>query len=312
MPVCAEDVRDAYRFILGREPESDDVVVHHQFQAADIESLRLAFFRSDEFRSQAFLGGMPLMAPPQAIETEADSTALRAIIAKTAAAWEALGETAPHFSVLSQERFKPEWFAENERLFFESGKSDLALLFALLRRIGRPPESLGCCLEYGCGVGRVTAHLAAAFSEVIAVDVSTPHLRLTQERMARLGQNNVSFVQVTPDNLHPATGYDLWFSRLVLQHNPPPVTLAILDRTFAGLAPRGVAVVHVPTYCNGYSFNVAHYLADKLPAEHMHMHATPQKPILELAWRHGCCLLDVREEELSGWIMNILVFQKAA
>jgi hypothetical protein len=125
-----------------------------------------------------------------------------------------------------------------------------------------------------------------------------------------LGHTNVTFLQVTPEELHPSIGYDLWFSRLVLQHNPPPVTLAILDKMFAGLAPRGVAIVHVPTYCIGYSFNIQDYLAGKLPPAYMHMHATPQKPILELAWRHSCCLLDTREEDIPGWITNIFVFQK--
>ena len=43
--------------------------------------------------------------------------------------------------------------------------------------------------------------------------------------------------QVTAENLHPARGYGLWFSRIVLQHNPPPVMLAILRAAFRRLAP---------------------------------------------------------------------------
>jgi hypothetical protein len=96
----------------------------------------------------------------------------------------------------------------------------------------------------------------------------------------------------------------------MLQHNPPPLVLAILDRMFAGLMTRGIAIVHVPTYCGTYWFSVADYLAETLPPEHQHMHATPQRPILELAWRHGCCLIDVREEEVPEWITNIFVFEK--
>jgi SAM-dependent methyltransferase len=310
MPVSVDDVRGAYRFILGREPESDEVLAHHQLHADSFEALRAAFLACKEFRGRAQAKPVPLIAPPQAIETAADSATLRAIIAKTAAAWKASGETAPHYSVLTHEEYRPDRLAENERSFFESGKLDLNLLLALLRRIGRPAEGFRCCLEFGCGVGRVTAQLAATFFEVVALDISCPHLRLAQAHLAGLGHTNVSFRQVTPEDLHPGTGYDLWFSRLVLQHNPPPVTLAILDRMFAGLVPWGVAVVHVPTYCNGYSFNIADYLADKLPPANMHMHATPQRPILELAWHHGCCLLDIREEDIPGWITNIFVFQK--
>jgi hypothetical protein len=73
---------------------------------------------------------VPLTAPPQAIETTADPAALRAMVAKTAAAWETVGETAPHHSVLTCDEYRPERFAENEVSFFESGKHDLALILA--------------------------------------------------------------------------------------------------------------------------------------------------------------------------------------
>ena len=44
----------------------------------------------------------------------------------------------------------------------------------------------------------------------------------------------------------------------------------------------------------------------------MHMHVTPQKPILELGWYHRCVLLDIREEGgAPDWVTNIFVFQKA-
>ena len=254
---------------------------------------------------------VPLTAPPQAIETAADPVALQAMVAKTAGAWETVGETAPYHSVLTCDEYGPERFAENEISFFESGKHDLALILALLHRIGRPAEGFCRCLEFGCGVGRVTAQLAATFSEVLALDISRPHLRLAREHLAGLGHTNVSFLQVTPEDLHPGAGYDLWFSRLVLQHNPPPVTLEILNRMFAGLAPGGVSIFHVPTYHNGYYFKITDYLADSLPPENMHMHVTPQKAILELAWHHGCALLDIREEIAPDWVINIFVFQKA-
>lgn len=253
---------------------------------------------------------VPVDAPPQAIETTAEPDALRAMAAKTATAWQVAGETAPFYSVLSMDEYHPERFAANAVSFFDSGKQDWALILAVLERIGRPAASFARCLEFGCGVGRVTAQLAATFPQVVALDISRPHLLLAEQYMARLGYANVSFRQVTPADLHPSGGYDLWFSRLVLQHNPPPVTLEILNRMFAGLAPGGVAIFHVPTYHDGYYFTISDYLADRLPPENMHMHATPQKPILELAWRHGCVLLDVREELAPGWIINIFVFQK--
>jgi hypothetical protein len=113
MSVSLDDVRGAYRFILGREPESNEVAERHQLEAASFEALRLAFFSSEEFRAQAFPDHpsrqmVSLVVPPQAVETAADPTSLQAIIAKIAVAWEAIGDTAPHYSVLTQEDYIPE------------------------------------------------------------------------------------------------------------------------------------------------------------------------------------------------------------
>jgi SAM-dependent methyltransferase len=314
MPVSSDEVRGAYRFILGREPESEEVVRFHQRHHANLSALRADFLSSEEFRSLSLMRPsqwlVPLGSRAQAIETVTDMTTLRAIVAETAACWDSVGKTAPHESVLAYDEYKPDRFPENEAAFFETGKGDLAMLLGILNRIGRPVEDFCRCVEFGCGVGRVTPQLAATFPTIVALDISRPHLELAQAHVKGLGYRNVTFLQVTPEDLHPISGYDLWFSKLVLQHNPPPVTLHILDKMFTGLAPAGVAVVHLRTYWIGYSFDVADYLANNAGQE-MEMHVTPQKPILELAWRHGCCLLDVREEGATPeWLTNIFVFQK--
>lgn len=314
MPVSSEEVRGAYRFILGREPESEEVVRFHQRHHPNFAALRADFLSSEEFRSVSLMKPsqqvVPLQSQAQAIETVTDMTTLQALSARTAASWEAVGKTAPHESVLAYDDYKPDRFPKNEAAFFETGKGDLAMLLAILNRIGRPVKDFSRCVEFGCGVGRVTPHLAAAFPTIVALDISRPHLELAQAHVKGLGSNNVTFTQVTPDDLHPVSGYDLWFSKLVLQHNPPPVTLHILDKMFNGLNPGGVAVAHLRTYWMGYSFDVIDYLT-KPAAEGPEMHVTPQRAILELAWRRGCCLLDVREEGATPeWLTNIFVFQK--
>jgi hypothetical protein len=48
MPVSADEVRGAYRFILGREPESEAVVRFHEHKA-NVEALRADLFASKEF-----------------------------------------------------------------------------------------------------------------------------------------------------------------------------------------------------------------------------------------------------------------------
>ena len=308
----ADDVRNGYRFILGRNPESDDVVRSHRGQAS-VADLRHGLLSSREFRDQGF------MPPPKAylahspaedVQTAADEDELRAMVAKTGEYWASVGRTAPHWSVLTEEKYAPESLSENEDAFFDSGAADRDLLLCLLRRIGRAPADFRRCVEYGCGVGRDTLPLAATFREVVGLDISQPHLDVAQQKIASANLANVRLMHVTPDDLMPASDYDLWFSRLVLQHNPPPVTLAILDKAFSQLASGGVAIIHLPTYCDGYSFNVANYLASPI-GQNMEMHATPQRVILDLAFSRNCRLREIHEEPGHRiYITNLFVFQK--
>jgi SAM-dependent methyltransferase len=314
MPISYDDVCNAYRFILGRAPESEEIIkLHLNHNYASVEDLRQAFLSSNEFRDLGILASEKLCAalrPPQDIETETDAATLKAIVAKTAAYWSEIGKKAPHWSVITSDQFKPSNLVENEGSFFESGAGDRDLILALLRRIGRSAPEFRRCVEYGCGVGRVTAHLAAAFDEVMALDISPSHLELARKHCAASGISNVQCLQVTPDDLMPAVNYDLWFSRLVLQHNAPPVTMAILDKAFAGLQRNGVAIIHIPTYREGYSFKIRDYLAGS-PGRDMEMHVTPQNAILELGARRNCCVREVHEEPGHGiTITNIFVFQK--
>jgi SAM-dependent methyltransferase len=244
------------------------------------------------------------------IETKMDKKTLENVVRKTASYWSKIGVNAPHWSVLTYEQYTPENIAKNVEEFYNSGIGDLYLVRDLLQRMDRDPNDFRCILEFGCGVGRATAALASGFDKVIALDISLPHIKVATERVATTGASNVRFVQVTPDNLMPANGYDLWYSRLVLQHNPPPVTLYILKKAFTRLPSSGVAIVHVRTHWDGYRFIVSEYLAQN-PSSNMEMHATPQNSILELAYQCNCRLIELHEEpgHLDN-ITNIFVFEK--
>jgi hypothetical protein len=109
--------------------------------------------------------------------------------------------------------------------------------------------------------------------------------------------------------------FDLWFSRIVLQHNPPPVIAMILRRAFALLSPGGLAIFQVPTYAIGYRFVVKEYLREVGRQHGIEMHVLPQRAILEIAQQAGCTLLEVREDASAGnpgsWLSNMFVFQKS-
>jgi 2-polyprenyl-3-methyl-5-hydroxy-6-metoxy-1,4-benzoquinol methylase len=311
MPVSEKDVRDAYRFILGRMPENDNVVRQHQDNASDFDDLRNAFIRSTEFanaRERPFLG----FELPQEIDVELDEKSLAAVVARLGCYWKKVGAEAPHWSVLTHSRFMATNVSRNQRDFYETGFRELDLVVSLLKRVRRSPRDFKRMIEFGCGVGRCTIPSGKAFANVTAVDISPTHIELAKEYATAEGLTNIEFLQATPENIMPALNYDLWFSRFVLQHNPPPVTLAILSRAFKYLNSDGIAIIQVPTFFRGYRFKISEYLSNSRPLE-MEMHVTPASHIFEAAFQNDCCLVDVHEEPGHvESITNIFTFKKVA
>lgn len=75
-------------------------------------------------------------------------------------------------------------------------------------------------LEIGCGLGRMSRHLAGYFGEVHGTDVSGEMIRQAGERLAAI--NNLSFFETSGADFAalPADHYDLIFSVYVFQHVP--------------------------------------------------------------------------------------------
>jgi len=296
--MTAEEVTTAYRLLLGRPPESPEVIEAHRHAHASLEAFGDALRASDEYRRrQPVLPEMPppLDAPPQRGEVTTDAETLADILTNLARYWSEIGTQAPHWSVLTEKRFLPDNIEAHRDTFFGSGGWDVRVLEATLARIGRNFSEFRHGVDYGCGVGRITVHLAERLPRLTGVDISAPHLTLAAEELQRRGHSHVGLAQARVDRLMPVPGCDLWYSRIVLQHNPPPVIMEILRQAFTALHPGGVAVFQVPTYIRGYAFNVAGYLADE-PGTLMEMHAVPQAAVLALADSHGCVLRDIRED----------------
>ncbi len=293
-----EEVVTGYRLILGRPPESEEVILSHRAAHGSLEGFGEALRASEEYRRrQSVFPEMPppLDAPPQPGEVTAEPATLAAILACTARYWSEVGAQAPHWSVLTENRFLPDQIEANRDAFFGSGAWDVQVLGAVLARMGRDFSEFQHGVDYGCGVGRITVHLAERLPRLTGVDISPPHLALAAAELQRRGLSHVGLAQARVERLMPVPACDLWYSRIVLQHNPPPVIMEILRQALAALRPGGVAVFQVPTYIAGYAFDVAGYLAGA-PGAQMEMHAVPQRAVLDLAEGMGCVLRDIRED----------------
>jgi SAM-dependent methyltransferase len=243
--------------------------------------------------------GRHLLAPPIVVDTEVTPAQRAALFQRVAAAWARLGTSDPHWSVLTRPQFRSASIREHEETFYQTGERDPQLVEAFFLRNGEDLNSVKCCLELGCGVGRATGPLAGIFEHVIAADVSLPHLDLARSHVAGLGRSNVIFLHLRSlEQFTALPKFDFFYSRIVLQHNPPPVIAWILTQIFAQLPPGGYAFFQVPTYFRGYSFNVEQYLSNREPD--MAMHPLPMPVMYRIMDRNEMIMIELMEDSSTG------------
>ncbi|WP_137177899.1 class I SAM-dependent methyltransferase [Roseomonas sp. AR75] len=297
MPVPPEDVRAAYRLLLGREPESEAVVSARAAATPDLAALRASFLGAPEFchanarEILRFMTGWAATRRHEPVETACSPEDLARLIAHVRRVWSRLGEEEPHFSVMSHAAYKPAHIAATLPAFLATGKAEAEMLAAELAGHGLKTTGWSHCVELGCGVGRVTRHLAGFARQVTGLDVSAPHLALARAHLAEERVGNVTLAQIEDPAGLVLPDCDLLYSRIVLQHNPPPVMLFLLRRMLAALRPGGVAVFQLPVFLDGYRFVLAEYLAVMDAIEDQELHALPQAAVFRAIAEAGCTVL---------------------
>ncbi|HTV45875.1 MAG TPA: methyltransferase domain-containing protein [Stellaceae bacterium] len=311
--VSRSEIVDAYRFILGREPENE-AVIEDLYQIPDWQGLRQAFLSSLEYQANTQQAGLAqllndyILAAPNRVDTDISEEQFGRLLAHVQRSWERLGEEKPYWSVLVDASYLPENIDRNIDSFYRTGPLSWMLFECAAARAGRMPAADGVALELGCGVGRVTPHLAQYFREVIACDISLPHLDIARTHLTHLGVNNVRLVRVDSiERLQEQGPLDFFYSVIVLQHNPPPIIARLLEVAFANLKPGGIAYFQLPVAAKSYEFVIETYL-DRVvgKTETMEMHVLPQKYLFQLMQRAGMRLLDIQRENWTGPLYHSL------
>ena len=295
----------AYRLLLGREPESPAAVDQHL--GLTLQRLRDTFLRSDEFLAQANRRGPAATRPPAqgvTIEQSQSPETLALLLDHVTAQWSRLGDAEPHWSVLTADKYRSGQIAAHLPDFQRSGASEVRHLDAVLRRNHLAWPHQGLCIDYGCGVGRLSVPLAAHCARVLGVDISAGHLRVAAQEAAAQGLGDkLQWLQLrTLAGLDSLPQADMVYSAIVLQHNPPPVIALTLARLLRCLKPGGVAVFQLPTHIPGYRFVVADYLQALRDGQHqgMEMHMLPQARVFEIIDAAGCQPCEVFSDEAAG------------
>jgi len=304
-----EDIVLAYRLLLGRDPESQAVVNNLCQTVHSIDQLREQFYASPEFLDrmgqllktpQNVLQRHPFNLPQIPIQVDCTESKLDEMLLRIANEWEFLGSNDPYWSVITQPQYHLDQFEGHREQFYISGKYTTDIFLASLRRNGINPSLLSNCLDFGCGVGRMLLSLSKAFAKVYQVDVSNNHLVLAKKQAERENISNVEFIHCNNLSLVDSLpNFDALVSVITLQHNPPPVIFSVLKHLLNLLNPGGAAYFQIPTYRNGYLFEIERYLNSPAPNT-LEMHFLPQKDIYRAIYEAGCICLEVREDNMVG------------
>ena len=160
-------------------------------------------------------------------------------------AWEDWGSVDPLYAILTDPKYRHGGGDRAE--FLETGEEFASAIVQQCEGLGLA-QTRGRALDFGCGVGRVTAPLARRFDEVVGLDISES--MVASARRMHADVTNCSFeVQRSADLADYADGsFDLVLCVLVLQHmSSRQAILQHLAEFARVLRPGGALVVQLPS-----------------------------------------------------------------
>jgi 2-polyprenyl-3-methyl-5-hydroxy-6-metoxy-1,4-benzoquinol methylase len=132
--------------------------------------------------------------------------------------------------------------------FFESGRSEVRLVFAHLLKLGVPPNPTGRFLDFGCGMGRISRVLMDYFAEGHGIDSSRALIDQAKTYGANDARQANYIVNCRGDlSICASDHFDFVYSHMVLQHLSAPLQPVFIQEFVRILKPGGVAVFQVPT-----------------------------------------------------------------
>lgn len=291
-------------------------IEEHSLESPDIQKLIASSEFYNKYRSE--LSRKVLFEVqhhnPIVVEYDVPESQLDAILNHIQKVWTNLGNTEPHWSVASVPDFRADKISDTLDSFNQSGKYEVDNALRMVARSGVSLNSHGTALEYGCGVGRVTRWWAPLFKSMIGVDVSASHLRLARSYMQDSSISNFDLIHIQSfSDIKCLPRYDFLYSKIVLQHNPPPVIYKTLETLIERLNPGGYAIVQFPTYCRNYSFTGNDYIRKMDSISDMEMHVLPQHVVYTLLNRYRCRPLESMRDHLvrsADYVSTTFLFTK--
>ena len=239
------------------------------------------------------------IAPNLEIQITLETKDEQLLLEKTKNVWEILGQSEPHWSVLTDPKFKRISISKTISEFEKSGLDSAKTVQLLLEKIGCQNFEDMSVFELGCGLGRVSIPLSSSFGKVYAVDISKYHLKYLEEKVKELGISTIETMLLQSiEDLDTLRNIDLFYSIITLQHNPPPIQKILLEKILQKINKGGYFVFQIPTYNKNYTFKIDEYR--KKIHSGMEMHCLPMQEIFSILSKAGCVPQLVLRDNYTG------------
>ncbi len=219
--------------------------------------------------------------------------------------WDEQARTDPMWAILSDAGKRGRRWDPDE--FFASGVQEIAVVMQRAKRLGLP-LSRARALDFGCGVGRLSQPLADYFEEVRGVDISPVMLEQARQ-FNRKGERCQYISNSAPDlRIFEDRCFDFIYSRITLQHIPPPRVESYLKEFLRVLKPGGLLLFQLPgrsVYAyRGKAARLANRLARGLNLMQapvaMYMNGMDRERVMALLEHHGGKVLEVEANGDAG------------
>ncbi|HEY6972411.1 MAG TPA: class I SAM-dependent methyltransferase [Candidatus Angelobacter sp.] len=215
--------------------------------------------------------------------------------------WDGLAQRDPLAAICTDPQKERGRWTHDE--FFETGRQEVHTVFEYLRSLGISVDQTSPALDFGCGVGRLTAALSEHFVECVGVDISPTMIQLAnhfhkENRRCRFVLNDRDDLRNFGD-----ASFGFIYSSIVLQHMKNSLARNYLCELVRLLKPAGVLVFQIPDrnlapliqkvrHVVGLRRKINWLLRRKTP--HMEMYCLPERHIRELLSGLGMRIVDVK------------------
>ena len=218
--------------------------------------------------------------------------------------WEKKVKKEPYYSSVNDSKYLiSNLNDENKKSFFDTGFRDVDFIKKTIEEC-KINLDISTCMEYGCGIGRVTSAFCKTFPCTYGIDISNSYLEIAKENLDSL--SHLKYIKINKQkDIEDLPNVDLIYSVLVLQHNPPPISSIIIKQFCRCLNPNGIAIFQIPTYNYYYKFIEKDYISSIISADEIDMHVLSQKEIFDIILKNNCKIIEIKKDFWTGRLEDL-------